>query len=87
MDTRPRDSTLPHHQVLLEPSDSVMERVAIKTLAEINEELIVAINQQIASRRYMLDELVGTLYPSILQSELEKLEALKAEVVKLGGSV
>lgn len=62
-----------------------MEREALKSLAEINEELIHLINQQIASRRYMLDELVGTLYPSIVQDELEKLEALKTEVLKLGG--
>jgi hypothetical protein len=59
-----------------------MER--LKDLPDIKEELLTLINQQIATRIYMLGELVGTLYPRMLQSELDKLEALKVEVLKLG---
>jgi hypothetical protein len=69
-------------QVLSAASGSLMER--LKELSDIKEELLTLINQQIATRIYMLGELVGTLYPRMLQSELDKLETLKVEVLKLG---
>ena len=56
----------------------------LKNIQQVHEEVLTIVNEQIAHRRYMLDELVGSLYPSTLRAELENLEALKEQILKLG---
>ena len=56
-------------------------------LNDINQTNLEEIEEQIKVRKELIDQMVGTLYPSILWGEIEKLEEWKQNAVVTRGSI
>lgn len=52
----------------------------MKRFDEVRAELLAIIDQEIVAHRQMMSEMVGTLYPSILQDEINKLRDLREKI-------
>lgn len=52
----------------------------IKNIEDLRAELLAAIDEQIVSRRHAMSQMVGTLYPSITQDQINKLRLWKEKL-------
>lgn len=59
----------------------------MKKLDEIDQINLEEIEEEIKTRRNLIDQMVGTLYPQILWGEIDKLKEWKKEAIVKRGSV